>query len=153
MSEFKTDNAIADGDFSGAVLDVEMAEREACLCVVHLLQAGSLFEDGFVQFFIVVWNGAPRDADPAAVFFFGDADEFHVRVDENLAVGILLFADVEVDAVVMLQEDADGADTRLVFVGGREEIGAGFFEEVGDFVDGIDFLVAFRLEFTAASRS
>ena len=149
MSEFEADNAIRTRDFSGAVLDVEMAEAEACLFVVHVLQTRGFFENGLIQFRIGIWNGAARDADPAAVFIFGDADDFHVRVDKNLAVGILLFANMEVDAVVILQENTDGADTRLVFIYGREEKWAGIGEEVGDFVDGIDFLQMLNFEITA----
>ena len=68
-------------------------------------------------------------------------------------VGVFLLADVEVDAVVILQEDADGADARLVFVGGREEIGAGFFKEISDFVDGVHFLQMLNFEIAEASRA
>ena len=121
MSEFEADNAIRTRDFSGAVLDVEMAEAEASLFVVHVFQTGRFFENGLIQFGIEIWNGAASDANPTAVLLFGDADDFHVRIDENLAVGILLFANMEVDAVVILQENTDGADTRLVFIDGCEE--------------------------------
>ena len=150
MSEFEADDTIRTGDFSGAVLNVEMAEAEARLFVVHILQAGGFLENGLVQFGIGVWNGAACDADPAAIFLFGDADDFHIRIDENLTVGVLLFPNMEVYAVVMLQENADRADTRLVFIYGREEKWAGIGEEVGDFVDGIDLLQVLNFEFTSA---
>ena len=151
LSEFETiDGSVSCGDFGGAVLNVEMSEGEARLFVVHVFKAWSLLEDELVQFRIVHGNGAPRKTNPAAVFLLGDAYDFDVGVVEELSIGVLLLADMKPDFVVILLVNADGADARLIFVGRCKEERTGFFEEVSDFVDSVNFPVMLRFEFPVA---